>query len=637
MADDSNSVPHIPANTNWSEWTFEQALAALTGEGADLHAAAQATWYNFNTSPGDGDDVSYHAFGDYYFGVKYNYDAYAKWWDLFDTIDGMMNDISRGKRGEMDLQTLKDLEAAIKKMAGWTYGTASGLHSWSYALDRDDSSFKGKAAFIIQWRLKTNGDGLVDTYEQLTTRHGLAIADAVGSAATALETFNTAMVNAWHGVGGLRQTVVDHLNYETQAAVAYLKYRGIVRGEPNYYLDLVSTDDAKAYIKQVMAEYPKFGGPGALDTADGWAAINRKVTNDVTNILKGWLDAPAQAAIGALHPVYLKATSALIEITAPPQETPPSPDPSGGGGGDGGNLPPPPGGGDGGGGGGNLPPPPGGGDGGGGGADIPPPGGADGGGGGADIPPPGGADGGGSGAFLPGLVPPGGGAKDGAGGSGGGAAGPGGDGAFHENGPGGGVISPPDGGGHAGDSLLPPGAGHHNTALPPGGGGADRGFGSDPGVGGADGNGGLGGSGLGGAGGLFGGGGDGALPMSMQASGGPPGAAGAAGGGADGGGVPFFPPAMGGQGGAGEKPQERERQTWLSEDEEIWGTHVDVGSGVVGRLEEEEFEDEAALLGLLRGPRRGDGPRRPPRSDTGRKDPRKAEAGGEESGAASAT
>ena len=48
--------------------------------------------------------------------------------------------------------------------------------------------------------------------------------------------------------------------------------------------------------------------------------------------------------------------------------------------------------------------------------------------------------------------------------------------------------------------------------------------------------------------------------------------------------VPFFPPmaGQGGMAGAGQQ-QERERSTWLSADEEIWGTEPDVGPQVLGR------------------------------------------------------
>jgi hypothetical protein len=51
--------------------------------------------------------------------------------------------------------------------------------------------------------------------------------------------------------------------------------------------------------------------------------------------------------------------------------------------------------------------------------------------------------------------------------------------------------------------------------------------------------------------------------------------------------VPFFPPMAGGgmgMGGGGQQGvQERERTTWLSEDEDVWGTEPSVGPGVLGR------------------------------------------------------
>jgi hypothetical protein len=49
--------------------------------------------------------------------------------------------------------------------------------------------------------------------------------------------------------------------------------------------------------------------------------------------------------------------------------------------------------------------------------------------------------------------------------------------------------------------------------------------------------------------------------------------------------VPFFPPMAGGGGMAGGQQglQERERTTWLAEDEDVWGTEPSVGPGVLGR------------------------------------------------------
>ncbi|SMC96510.1 hypothetical protein [Lentzea albidocapillata] len=51
-----------------------------------------------------------------------------------------------------------------------------------------------------------------------------------------------------------------------------------------------------------------------------------------------------------------------------------------------------------------------------------------------------------------------------------------------------------------------------------------------------------------------------------------------------GGGVPFYPPMAGGMGGAqGENKGERDRSTWLAEDEKTWGTDPEVAPGVLGR------------------------------------------------------
>jgi hypothetical protein len=743
VADDSGGVT-VPNNENWTEWTFEQVLKALTDEGADLHTPAKASLFNVNTSPGASDTISYHAWGDYYYGVNVNTETTSAWSTAINTIDEMMADVARGKRGSMDLQTLRDLEGQIMAFGIWAAYTAAGMNGWSNRLDSDDEGFRGKAASIIQWRLKANGDGLSDTEEQVFTRHGRHIALAVGDAATELANYNTSMSNAWTNATNfnLRDWMQNGIDGAVGDIYDYIVANGLQLGQPGYKLDAFNGDVAsgKAYIKATLQAYPD----GDLTSAAGWQKISDKLSQTNVSLLKSFLDTPAQTAISTLAPKYKLATTTLIEITAPPTETPPRPDTGDGNGppdGDGslppppdgsgnGNIPPPPDGGTGGGGDGGLPPPdggtggggdgglppPDGGTGGGGDGGLPPPDGGTGGGGDGGLPPPDGGTGGlnvpgggtpgdggmngpgsGNGAFVPSLMPPGGGASGGNGPAGGGSSvGPGGDGAFDENGPGDGLIAPPDGGagggdGGLGDSLPPPGAGNSRTSLPPGGGadggtgglhgigsppGGDGagvgagagagGFGSDPGPGfgsgalgggsgglgdgsgfgglgggigdgrgGAGGGlggagGGLGGAGAGlgglggglggfggGAGGAGGGFGGGMGGMPSQLTGGSPGASGAPGSSGDGGGVPFFPPMMGGGAGAGgDKPQERERQTWLSEDEEIWGTRADVGSGVIGRLEEEEFDvEEVPLTGPTRRQQRADTPRRPRKTE----------------------
>ncbi|MFI9455783.1 hypothetical protein [Amycolatopsis sp. NPDC052450] len=53
--------------------------------------------------------------------------------------------------------------------------------------------------------------------------------------------------------------------------------------------------------------------------------------------------------------------------------------------------------------------------------------------------------------------------------------------------------------------------------------------------------------------------------------------------GTSGNGVPFYPPTAGGPGGAGQGKSERDRTTWLAEDEETWGTDPTVAPAVLGR------------------------------------------------------
>ncbi len=56
--------------------------------------------------------------------------------------------------------------------------------------------------------------------------------------------------------------------------------------------------------------------------------------------------------------------------------------------------------------------------------------------------------------------------------------------------------------------------------------------------------------------------------------------------GATGSGMPFMPPmGMGGgaPGGGSGSGNDRQRNVWLSEDEEVWGTEPEAGTGVIGR------------------------------------------------------
>ncbi|MEU8345939.1 hypothetical protein SAMN05443665_102184 [Actinomadura meyerae] len=127
----------------------------------------------------------------------------------------------------------------------------------------------------------------------------------------------------------------------------------------------------------------------------------------------------------------------------------------------------------------------------------------------------------------------------------------------------GGAGGSPFGGGSGTDLAGMPGGGPGGGGLPggmPGGGGG--GFGADPGgFGGPN----AGASPAGGPGGALGSGGPGAGAAGAGARGGMPM-----------GGMPM------GQGAQGGKNEERERNTWLTEDEDVWGADDDTAPPVIG-------------------------------------------------------
>jgi hypothetical protein len=91
------------------------------------------------------------------------------------------------------------------------------------------------------------------------------------------------------------------------------------------------------------------------------------------------------------------------------------------------------------------------------------------------------------------------------------------------------------------------------------------------------------------------------------------------------GGYPFMPP-MGGMGGMGasgnQQEKDRERTTWLAEDEEIWGTDPDVAPAVVGREEIPDMEpgDPSRRPAPTQGP---GSPQAPVRKTSGTSRPRR--------------
>jgi len=308
----------IPDHENWPQWTYEQALAAVTGEGADMHTVAAGPWL----SAGSGGNFVYHAFDTDYISVTVNTEAVTTWQSANATNEAVAIDMANGRRGSMDRQTLEDATTAIQLFSTWAQGTGADLHAWASALDSDDSAFKGKAAYVIQFRLQQDGNGMQDIYEQVTTRHGQPIATAMGGAASELGNFGQTMATAWLSDNQNRMNLPVVLINEMLAGVRnHLYAYGLIKGQEEYTLGTYTDGEkAKKYVNDSLAAYPG----GDLRAAATWSAMNARVVQALQDELRTTLDIPAQASIAALAEAYTLATTAMIPVTTPARDQMPT-------------------------------------------------------------------------------------------------------------------------------------------------------------------------------------------------------------------------------------------------------------------------------------------------------------------------
>jgi len=627
-------APKFPVND--AEWTYDRALVAVTEGTFDLHGPTTPSggWITFDPSLDiKKNDVwfqgpvgfAYHTF----YAAKVNTEALKNWTNAVGAINAVISQVEDGNYGQMNTHTMTDLGMLVHLLEVWLRETSAEFRKYATNLSRRDSAFRGTAAFVIADRLKHYGDGLDDLHTQMTTKNGVGVPTAVANAELALHRFGQDMAAKWRPVADyLGDFPRAHIYWWLQRVDEFVNQPGMWRGG-GFHTD--------GYYKGKLAQFPMpTGGTADLTQPATWDAMNADITNRLKTEIQGYLDRPAVDLMTRLRTVYEESAGAINALVAPVMPPTVIPQPEGGGGPppNSGNLPPPPKSDSG-----DLPPPPkidsG---------DLPPPPKSDSG----DLPPPKGAADFGDlppprGAADLGYPPPGGSADRGAGGAGPGiglgnglgvvppaglATGPGGRPPSDKlPGPAANGLSPglgalpttgrlpggmPQGranGGRASDKPLSSSGLHIPELAPPPGAASGLSTSGLSGLGGGPGGPGSGLTGVGAGSGVGSGSGVGGGPAGTGAglglaglSGGSPGASGAAGapGSESGvGGVPFFPPMMGGAGaGAGEKPQERERQTWLSEDEAVWGTAVDAGSGVIGRLEDDDSADEMLATSL---------------------------------------
>ena len=525
----------------------------------------------------------------------------------------------------------------------WAQLTRDQIHGLTDQIDDDASAFKGTAAQAFLRVLLDLQDELTMLVEDMdTTKNWESLLLDSGSKATA---FLAELYNAWIDYkknlspSALLQKVAFQLRWQCDdIETFFLNNPGLMarRGQDSWITDhdwnmwLNFDLDSDEWNKNKRGEYPP-NRPSSYFTVIVNNAASIKALNDIIqNRVRGGLqtlDQRMQNALKNLVDSYNFSTHNLHDLRAylnrpveDPQGTGNDPD----------NVPPP----------GDVPPPPG---------EVPPP--PD------DVPPPvdgtpppvggtppanlstdgfGGGDDpfglGGGGSGPPALDPSDMGSGGGAGGLGGGAGLGGLNGSADPDGPGSPGALPP-----LGSPGLPPlgGSGSRppdddSPGSLPGGVGdyddlAEPGLGAGSGVPGRGAGDSIGGSmpalndaegaagafpGLDGAGGV--GGDDGwfsdvpGLAASLGApDGGTPGAAGVNSQSSLGSMPPMMPPMMpptGGMGG-GNQDKERDRTTWLAEEEEVWGTDPDVGPAVIGRDEvPDQSGGQAGRPGIPRTP-----------------------------------
>jgi len=117
MADQDDSQPAVPDSTDWSEWTFAQALRAVTGDEVDLRPLSTAGWFLFNPAgvnqPGGTDEVGYQAFGIQFYGAGINHAAIDAFEAAADRLDTITAELIEGRRGAADVYTLSRLHEVV--------------------------------------------------------------------------------------------------------------------------------------------------------------------------------------------------------------------------------------------------------------------------------------------------------------------------------------------------------------------------------------------------------------------------------------------------------------------------------------------------------------------------------------------
>ena len=274
--------PGFPSNESWKQWSYAEALAALTGEKLDLWhlnwsptapkttptngvgTAGQGTvpdgagknvkidevkWFMFdsaaapakldNSDPSKRNvpqDLAYYAWDKQYFGVNVDRNAIQAWEKGVDDLTTFMVDLTKLKRNDLDAYTLGDLRNNLLELQNVFNTKAGEYRKRANDLKSNNTDFKGKAAAVIQERLEHYARMLEDWHDEMAKNHGLTAADATMDAWNGIIGFVNGLYPVFENAynHNLRSSVGTMVNNLAHSVWQHMWDEGIIHGSPNY-------------------------------------------------------------------------------------------------------------------------------------------------------------------------------------------------------------------------------------------------------------------------------------------------------------------------------------------------------------------------------------------------------------------
>jgi hypothetical protein len=390
MADEK---PKFPQTETWSQWSYEDVLAALTDERVEIRNLSWTSspmvrqkpdkdnkpvsgttedagqsqqkkledvqWFMFDPDAVDKTitgapphDLGYWAYKTQYFGVNIDWNAIIAFEKAVNDTNLFMLDLVRLRRGALDGASLSELMVKADQLGSFLSRYAGMFRKRADDLKGSDSALKGKASAVIQERLDYYADMLELWRDQVNNNHGKSIASAATDAYGALGQTAYQLYQAWEaalhmslgitnpkaGLGGIRGSVIGWMDSIKQTMFG----AGLLYGLPGYKLDQkfnyamaqgATFDGAleyvKAYISDSLGQFVIGTHRGLCDPAT-WRYMNWYISNVH---LKSFdvLDACARTMLPRLRDSYVVLARSLTELTDPDPFTPHAGAPGAGG------------------------------------------------------------------------------------------------------------------------------------------------------------------------------------------------------------------------------------------------------------------------------------------------------------------